>query len=136
MVMKSTFRFVVSLAAWLAMITPAAAHQTAAATPNDLSSAPKATGVDEPSTAAPAPVNQSDGEPVHQRAARAWHSCRDDELSFGTAPQRDLGERRVHPDRSVADRLRAAEGLDGDRDGSRRRHGDQLRRRALPAQRQ
>src|SRR5947207_986732 len=55
MVMKSTFRFVVSLAAWLAMIAPAAAQQTAgAATPDDLSSAPKATVVDESSTAVPA----------------------------------------------------------------------------------
>src|SRR5438876_11460080 len=55
MAMKSTFRFVVSLAAWLAMIAPAAAQQTAgAAIPDDLSSAPKATVVDEPSTAVPA----------------------------------------------------------------------------------
>jgi hypothetical protein len=55
MVMKSTFRFVVSLAAWLAMIAPAAAQQAAgAAPPDDLSSAPKATVVDESSIAAPA----------------------------------------------------------------------------------
>src|SRR5437773_8578525 len=55
MVMKSTFRFVVSLVAWLAMIAPAAAQQAAGAEPqDDLSSAPKATVVDESSTAAPA----------------------------------------------------------------------------------
>ncbi len=53
--MKSTFRFVVSLVAWLAMIAPAAAQQAAGAEPqDDLSSAPKATVVDESSTAAPA----------------------------------------------------------------------------------
>src|SRR5437870_8756277 len=55
MVMKSTFRFVVSLAAWLAMIAQATAQQTAGAAPSDdLSSAPQATVVDESSTAAPA----------------------------------------------------------------------------------
>jgi hypothetical protein len=51
--MRSTFRFVVSLAVWLAMIAPAAAQQTAgAAPPDDMSSAPKATVVTDPSTAA------------------------------------------------------------------------------------
>ena len=42
--MKSTFRFVVSLAVWLAMIAPAAAQQAAGtAPPDDMSAAPKAT---------------------------------------------------------------------------------------------
>ena len=51
--MKLTFHFVVSLAAWLAMlIVPAAAQQIAGpAAPDDMSSAPRATVVSDSSTA-------------------------------------------------------------------------------------
>jgi hypothetical protein len=48
MVMTSTFRFVLPLTAWLAMMAPAAAQQsTATQPPDDMSSAPKATVVDD-----------------------------------------------------------------------------------------
>ena len=43
-----------------------------------------------------------------------------DQLSVLAAPQRDMGEGRLHPDRRVADRLRAAQGADEGRDGPRR----------------
>ena len=81
-------------------------------------------------------LQQLDGEPEPARAARAWHPRRAHQLPLVPAPQRDVGQGRLHPDRPVADRLRAAEGADGDRDGARRAHGNQLRRRALPPQRQ
>ena len=46
--MRSTFRFAASLTAWLALVTPAGAQQqTSGAGPDDMSSAPKATAVDE-----------------------------------------------------------------------------------------
>jgi hypothetical protein len=51
--MNSALRFVVPMAAWLAMIAPAAAQQTATAqAPDDMSSAPKATVVDSTPAAA------------------------------------------------------------------------------------
>ena len=57
-------------------------------------------------------VQQLDGEPEPARAARARHPRRADQLPVVAAPQRDLGEGRLHPDRRVADRLRAAEDAD------------------------
>ena len=81
-------------------------------------------------------LQQLDGEPGAERAARARHPRRADQLPVVAAPQRDLGEGRLHPDRPVADRLRAAEDAVRDRHRARRPHGDQLRRRALPPQRQ
>jgi hypothetical protein len=53
MVMKSTLRFVLPLTAWLAMIAPAAAQQSSGTQdPDEMSSAPKATVVDDRAKAA------------------------------------------------------------------------------------
>ena len=57
-------------------------------------------------------LQQLDGEPVPERAARARHPRRADQLPVVAAPQRDVGEGRLHPDRRVADRLRAAQDAD------------------------
>ena len=91
--MRSTFRFIVSLAAWLAMIAPAAAQQTAgAATPDDLSSAPKATVVDESSTAAPAaddsawkkgrPITIQYFRPLDQRGINVFETTKAPGVNF------------------------------------------------------
>ena len=69
-------------------------------------------------------------------AAGAWDARDPHQLSVGAAPQRNVGQGRLHPNRSVAHRLGTAEGAHGDRDRARRRLRDQLRRRALPSQRQ
>ena len=81
-------------------------------------------------------LQQLDREPVPERAARARHPRRADELPVVAAPQRDVGQGRLPPDRRVADRLRAAQDADEDRHGPGRPLRDQLRRRALPPQRQ
>src|SRR6195256_1429714 len=53
MVMKSTLRFAVPVVAWLAVISPAAAQQVASTTtPDEMSSAPKATVVNDSTTKA------------------------------------------------------------------------------------
>ena len=72
--MKSTFRFAVSLATWLAMIAPAAAQQTGSvAPPDDLSSAPKATVVNDSSTdrATPGDSAWKKGRPITMQYFRA-----------------------------------------------------------------
>lgn len=72
--MTSTLRFAVPLAAWLAMIAPAAAQQAAGAqAPDEMSSAPKATAVD--SAAATAAADEQSawkkGRPVTIQYMRA-----------------------------------------------------------------
>ena len=59
--------------------------------------------------------NNSDRQPLSQRAARARHPRRDDQLPVVASPQRDVGQGRLHPDRRVADRLRAAQDAVADR---------------------
>ena len=81
-------------------------------------------------------VQQLDGQPVSERAARARRARRAHELSVVAASQRDVGQGRLHPDRRVAARYRAAQGADADHHAARRPLRDQLRRRALPPQRQ
>ena len=53
-------------------------------------------------------VQQLDRQPLPERAARARHPRRADQLPLVAASQRDVGQGRLHPDRRVADRLRAA----------------------------
>src|SRR6478672_5367903 len=66
--MTSALRFAVPMAAWLAMIAPAAAQQTAGAqAPDDMSSAPKATVVD--STPAAATATEAGEESAWKKGA-------------------------------------------------------------------
>ena len=57
-------------------------------------------------------LQQLDRQPLPQRAARARHPRRADQLPVVAPPQRDVGQGRLHPDRRVADRLGAAEDAD------------------------
>jgi hypothetical protein len=72
--MASTLRFAIPMAAWLAMIAPAAAQTAGAQAPDDMASAPKATVVD--TTAPPATATAEDsawkkGRPVTIQYLRA-----------------------------------------------------------------
>ena len=82
-------------------------------------------------------LQQLDGEPVPERAARARHPRRAHQLPVVAAPQRDVGEGRLHPDRRSRRSTSAPlKMLFEIVTRARRPHGDQLRRRALPPQRQ
>ena len=85
--MKSTFRLAVSMAAWLAMIAPAAAQQTAsAALPDEMSAAPKATVVGDASTPAVAadesawkkgrPITMQYMRPLGQRGINVFETTK------------------------------------------------------------